>query len=319
MTVNKSYNFSGKKIWIAGHNGLLGGALLRAISCYNCQVIKSSRGELDLTNQTAVNLWLKKNKPDVIFIAAAKVGGIKANSELPANFIFDNLMIQTNIIHGAYLNSIARVIFFGSSCSYPKNAEQPISESQLLTGKPELTNLPYSIAKIAGMQMIEAYANQYGCDFISCIPTNTYGPGDNFNLDTSHVIPSMIRKLHEAKVNKLKEITFWGTGEPLREFLFINDLAEAAIFLSENYFEKTPINIGSGHEISIKDLAFLIAQVVGYDGLIDFDIQKPDGMKRKALNSEKINKLGWKPSIELEFGIETTYRWFLDNPEKIRY
>ena len=318
MGLENFFDFTNKKVWIAGHKGMLGSRLQKKLSINNVNLIECSRGEVDLTNQKAVFNWIKNNKPDIIFIAAEKVGGIKANSEFPGDFIYQNLMIQSNIIHSAYLNSIPRLVFFGSSCTYPKESKQPINESELLTGMPEVTNLQYAVAKISGIKMIEAYQKQYNCNYISIMPANSYGPGDNFNLNDGHVIPSMIRKFHEAKVNRDRRVTFWGSGTPLREFLFIDDLADASMFLAKHYNEHNHINVGTGDEISIRELAILISKVIGYEGNIEFDKSRPDGMKRKVLDSTKILKMGWRPSTLLEDGVELTYKWFLDNSKIMR-
>jgi len=316
--MNKGLSIDRKKVWVAGHKGMLGSALIRELKEYDCDILTVEKNQLDLINQAEVERWIKDNLPEVIFIAAARVGGIEANNKFPAEFLYQNLMIQTNIIHSAFLNSIPRVVYFGSSCSYPKFADQPIAEESLLTGIPEMTNLYYSIAKIAGMKMTEAYSKQYGTKFISIAPANAYGPGDNFNPDSSHVIPAMLRKFDEALKAKRKSVTFWGSGEPLREFLYIDDLAKASIFLAQNYFESEHINVGSGIETSVKDLATIIAEIVGYDGEVNFDTSKPDGMPRKLLDSSKITKMAWKPKVSLLDGISKTYDWYKNNKSSLR-
>lgn len=265
---------------------------------------------LDLRNQIALNFVFQKERPDYVFLAAGKVGGIQANNTQRAEFIYDNIMIAANVIHAAYKNGVKKLLYLGSSCIYPKQAEQPIKEDQLLSGYLEPTNEPYAIAKIAGIKLCEAYRDQYGCNFISAMPTNLYGPGDKYNAENSHVIPAMILKFHEAKINNNFEVNIWGSGEPLREFMYVDDLAGACIFLMENYNEKEHINIGTGEEISIKDLAVMIKETVGYEGRINFDKTKPDGTKRKLIDSSKLNNLGWKHSVGLRDGLKKTYEEF---------
>ena len=299
------------KIYIAGHNGMVGSAIVRLLKAngYKNLIYKNS-SELDLKNSVAVNKFFNENNPVYVFLAAAKVGGIVANNTLRADFLYENLMIQNNVINAAYRNKVKKLLFLGSSCIYPKHCPQPINESYLLTGPLEFTNEPYAIAKIAGIKLCESYRIQYGMDFISAMPTNLYGPNDNFDLTTSHVLPALIRKFHEAKNNNLKEVIVWGTGSPKREFLHVDDLAKACLFLMKSYSENDIINIGVGEDLSIRELAFLIKKVVGFEGEIVFDTSKPDGTPRKLLDISKIKKLGWAPEISLEEGIKDTYKRF---------
>lgn len=301
------------KIYIAGHKGLVGSSIVRHLKKqgFNNLVYKTSK-ELDLTVEQDVNALFKKEQPEYVFLAAAKVGGILANRDMPADFIFINLKIQTNVINAAYKNKVKKLLFLGSSCIYPKLALQPIKESELMSGFLEKTNDAYAIAKIAGIKMCQAYNKQYGTNFISVMPTNLYGLNDNYNLETSHVLPALIRKFHEAKVNNAESVTIWGSGKPKREFLFVDDLAEALIFLMINYDDSEIINVGSGEDISISDLASLIKDIIGYKGQIVFDISKPDGTPRKLLDVSKIHSLGWKYSTDIKTGIQKTYKYFQD-------
>ncbi len=300
------------KIYIAGHRGLVGTAILRKLMdhSYNNIVFRTSR-ELDLRNQEDVTAFFATEQPEYVFLAAAKVGGILANHTYPANFIYDNIMMQANIIHAAYQSKVKKLLFLGSSCIYPKLAPQPIKEEYLLTGELEPTNSSYAIAKIAGITMCQAYNRQYGTNFISVMPTNLYGPNDNFDLTSSHVLPALIRKFHEAKINHHPSVEIWGTGKPRREFLHVDDLADACLFLMNKYQDNQPINIGVGRDISIEDLATLIAVVVGYSGNIIYNKAMPDGTFRKLLDITKLKDLGWCPGIELEEGIRSTYLWYL--------
>ncbi len=302
------------KIYVAGHRGLVGSAIIRSLvkQGYNNLVTKT-RQELDLLDSVAVANFFQKEKPEYVFLAAAKVGGILANNTYPANFIYENLTIQNNIIHNAYLNKVKKLLFLGSSCIYPKFAKQPIKEEYLLSGKLEPTNKAYAIAKIAGIIMCESYNKQYNTNFISVMPTNLYGPNDNFDLKNSHVVPALIRKFHEAKINNKNKVVLWGTGCPRREFLYVDDLAEACIFLMNNYNESEIINIGTGKDISIKELAGIIKNVVGFEGKIVWDTSKPDGTPRKLLDVSRLNKLGWKYKVSLKKGIELTYNWYKNN------
>lgn len=300
-------------IYIAGHRGLVGSALLRKLKNANYKhLIYKTQEELDLKNQVDVQRFFEENRPAYVFLAAAKVGGIQANFTKPAEFIYENLLIQTNVIHYAYQCEVQKLLFFGSSCIYPKLAPQPIREKDLLTGRLEPTNEAYAIAKIAGITMCQSYNRQYGTDFISIMPTNLYGPGDNFDLENSHVLPAMIRKFHDAKVAKLPSVELWGSGSPRREFLYVDDLADAALFLMDHYTGNEPVNVGTGVDLTIKELAAVVKKVVGYEGDVAWNTAMPDGTPRKLLDVRKINKLGWKPKISLERGIRLTYDWFLE-------
>ncbi len=302
-----------KKIWIAGHKGMVGSSLVRAFEKTNYKILTVNKKNLDLKNQTKVEKWVNKNKPDVIVIAAAKVGGIKYNSTYPANFIYDNLTISTNIIHSAYKNKIKKIINLGSACIYPKLCKQPIKEEYLLTGELEKTNEAYAIAKIAALKMCQYYNKQFKTNYLSLQPTNLYGYNDNFNLKSSHVLPALIRKFHEAKINKKKTVEIWGTGKATREFMFVDDLASAIKFLISKKLKMDVINVGSGEEISIKKLAEKIKSIIGYDGKIIFNTKYPDGTPRRIVSSKKINQLGWKSKIKLNNGIKLTYNYFLKN------
>lgn len=296
------------KIYIAGHRGMVGSAIIRQLIANGfTNLVYKTSSELDLRNQTQVNLFFESEKPDYVFLAAAKVGGIQANNIYRADFLYDNLMISTNIIHAAHQNKVTKLLFLGSSCIYPKLAPQPLKEEYLLSGFLEPTNEPYAIAKIAGIKICESYSDQYGANFISAMPTNLYGPNDNYDLNNSHVLPALIRKFHQAKIDNLAEVEIWGTGSPLREFLHVDDLAEACLFLMENYNDKQFVNLGSGTEISIKNLALLVKKIVGFNGELTFNTDKPDGTPRKLMDVSKLAKAGWKYSIELEDGIKSVY------------
>ena len=302
------------KIYVAGHTGLVGSSIVRCLKKYGYKkIITRTHDELDLTNQIDVYNFFLVEKPEYVIIAAAKVGGIKANYTNPAQFIYDNLMIETNIIKAAHDIGVKKLLFLGSTCIYPKDSPQPIKEESLLTGPLEKTNEAYAIAKIAGIKLCSTFKQQYNDNFISCMPTNLYGSNDNFDYETSHVLPAMIRKIHDAKKNKEPKVILWGSGTPLREFLHVDDLADACIFLMNNYNDIQHINVGSGEEISIRNLAFLIKDIVGYDGNIVFDKNMPDGVARKLLDITKINQLGWKSKISLKEGVIETYKWFLSN------
>lgn len=298
------------KIFVAGANGMVGSAIVRELqkNGYENLLLPNSK-DLDLRNQEAVAAFFEKNKPEYVFLAAAKVGGIYANNTYPAEFLYDNMMIQNNVIHHAYLNNVKKLLFLGSSCIYPKFAQQPISENSLLTDTLEPTNEAYAIAKISGVEMCKFYKKQYGCQFISAMPTNLYGVNDNFNIENSHVLPALLRKFIEAKNKNEKNVTVWGTGTPLREFLYVDDLAEACLFLMLHYNEESTINVGTGVEISIKELAETIKEKVGFKGELVFDTTKPDGTPRKLLDVSKINNLGWKHKIDLNDGIQKTIDW----------
>lgn len=302
------------KIYVAGHNGMVGSALVRKLKTFGFNnIITASSEDLDLRNQQKVKLFFNDHKPKFVFLAAAKVGGIAANNSLKGDFIYDNLMIQSNVIHSSLRTEVNKLLFLGSSCIYPKKSKQPIKEEYLLSGYLEPTNEPYAIAKIAGLKMCEYYREQYGSNFISAMPTNLYGPNDNFNLETSHVFAAFIRKFHEAKIQNHSEVKLWGTGAPKREFLHVDDLADALVFLMKIYNSSSIINIGTGEDISITDLAKKIQKVVGYKGIINWDKSMPDGTFRKWLDVSKINDLGWKANTSLLKGIEMTYDWYSRN------
>ena len=311
------FKLHGKKIWVAGHNGMVGKAVVRLLEKKNCEILTSDRHSLDLTIQKDVNQWVAHNKPDVVIICAAKVGGILANYSHPAEFLYKNLMIEANIIHASYENHVNKLLFLGSSCIYPKHAEQPMKETSLLTGPLEETNEWYALAKIAGIKLCQAYRTQYGSDFISAMPTNLYGPYDNFDLKSSHVLPALMRKTYEARINNQNEIKVWGTGEPLREFMHVDDCADGIIFLLENYSDLSHVNIGTGEEISIRELIQMIKSIVGFNGAIEFDTTKPDGMPRKLLDTSMINSLGWESKIDMDSGLLATYDWYLENYQEV--
>jgi len=300
-----------EKIYVAGHNGMVGSSIRRKLESegFNNLLLRHSK-QLDLRNQQVVNDFFAEEKPDYVFLAAAKVGGIMANNTYRAEFIYDNMMIQSNIIHASYVNKVKKLMFLGSSCIYPKMAPQPLKEEYMLTGLLEDTNEPYAIAKIAGIKMCDAYRSQYGCNFISAMPTNLYGPNDNYDLQKSHVLPALIRKFHEAKQNKEASVIIWGTGKPRREFLHTDDLADACFFLMQNYNNEGLVNIGIGEDIEIGELALLVKDIVGFNGSIKFDTSKPDGTPRKLMDVSKINAMGWKARIHLRAGIESVYKEF---------
>lgn len=299
------------KIYVAGHEGLVGSALVRRLVAdgYNNLVCKPF-SELDLRRQADVEEFFSENRPEYVLLAAARVGGINANNSYPADFIRDNILIQTNVIEAAYRFGVRKLLFLGSSCIYPKFAPQPLKEEYLLTGELEPTNDAYAIAKIAGIKMCQAYNKQYGCNYISVMPTNLYGPGDNFDLETSHVLPALIRKFHEAKINNKEEVIIWGTGMPLREFLYVDDLADACVFLMNEYDGSDIVNIGAGKDLTISELAELVKRVTGFNGEIVYDSSKPDGTPRKLLDVSRLNSMGWEAKTSLEEGIRHTYQWF---------
>ncbi len=307
-----------KKVYLAGHTGMVGSAILRELESRGYKnIIYKDFSELDLRNQSEVQKFFDETKPEIVIIAAAKVGGILANNTYRAEFLYDNLMIEANLIHSSYLSKVEKVVFLGSSCIYPKLAPQPLKEEYLLTDTLEFTNEPYAIAKIAGIKLCENYYRQYGCNYISAMPTNLYGPNDNFNLETSHVLPALMRKFHEAKVQRKDSVTIWGTGKPLREFMYVEDLANAIVFMMENIEAKdlyengiTHLNVGSGKDITIADLAKLISEIVGFNGKIEYDSTKPDGTPRKLMDVTRINSLGWKYKTELKEGIIKAYNFF---------
>jgi len=305
------YALEGKRVWVAGHGGMVGSALLRQLRTENCELLTVDRKVLDLTRQESVERWMAEKQPQAVFLAAAKVGGILANDSFPAEFLYENLAIETNIIHAAWKSGVEKLLFLGSSCIYPKHAPQPINEEALLTGPLEPSNEWYAVAKIAGIKMCQAYRRQYGCDFISAMPTNLYGPGDNYDLETSHVVPALLRKAHEGKLRGDKTIGIWGTGAPLREFLHVDDCANALVCLMKVYSQRDHVNVGSGEDLSIRELAQLVCEVVGFRGEIVFDASKPDGTPRKLLNSETLMALGWRPRISLREGMADAYRAFV--------
>ena len=302
---------SGARIFVAGHRGLVGSAIRRRLEAAGCgNIILRTHRELDLTRQAEVEAFFASEKPEYVFLAAAKVGGIWANSSYPAEFIYRNITIQTNIIHAAYLSGVKKLLFLGSSCIYPRDCPQPMKEEYLLSGYLESTNEPYAVAKIAGIKMCQSYNRQYGSRYISVMPTNLYGPEDNFDLETSHVLPALIRKFHEAKERGLTEVVIWGTGTPRREFLHVDDLADAGVFLMEHYDGSEIVNIGVGEDQTIRELAEMIAEVVGFDGKLQFDPTKPDGTPVKLLDVGRLNRLGWKARIPLRNGLAETYEWY---------
>ena len=302
------------KIYVAGHRGLVGSAIVRAIESNGEHTwIGQTRSELDLLDRDAVFSFLASETPDAVVIAAAKVGGIHANSSFPVQFLSENMQIETNLMDGSHAAGIEKLLFLGSSCVYPKFAQQPIKEEYLLTGELESSNEAYALAKISGLKLVQAYRKQYGHKWISAMPTNMYGPGDNFDLETSHVLPALIRKFHDAKIKGDKEVTLWGSGSPKREFLHADDLGSACLFLLEHYNSDSPINVGIGKDISIDALADLIQEIVGYSGEIVWDTSKPDGTPQKLLDVSRINQLGWEPSIDLRSGLEQTYKWYVDS------
>lgn len=315
-------------IFVAGHNGMVGSAIIRALSADNKnKIITADRSEVNLLNQASVEEFFKKNNIDQVYLAAAKVGGIFANNHYPAQFIYENILIQANVIHSSHTHNIQKILLLGSSCIYPKFSTQPINESALLTGSLEETNEPYAISKIAGIKLCESYNRQYQRDYRSVMPCNLYGPNDNFHPDNSHVIPALIRKIHNAKLRSEEQVDIWGSGEPLREFLHVDDLASASIFLMNLDIEKynhntnpmlSHINIGAGTDLTIKELAERICMAIGWDGMLVFDKTKPDGTPRKLMDISRVQKLGWSPKIELNEGLESTYYWFLENQKIIR-
>jgi GDP-L-fucose synthase len=291
---------------------MVGSAIVRRLASEGCEILTVSRTEVDLKNQAEVSAWVEKTRPDAVFLAAAKVGGILANDSFPADFLYDNLMIEANIIEASHRVGLEKLLFLGSSCIYPKFAAQPITEDALLTGPLEPTNEWYAIAKIAGIKLAQAYRKQHGADFISAMPTNLYGPGDNFDLNSSHVMPAIIRKAHEAKLRGDKEIVVWGTGTPRREFLHVDDCADACVHLMKVYSDTTHVNVGSGDDVTILELTKIVCEVVGFTGEIVHDLTKPDGTPRKLMSADKLRELGWAPKIGLEEGVRTTYKWFLE-------
>ncbi|MGU3363150.1 GDP-L-fucose synthase family protein [Methylobacterium sp. M6A4_1b] len=308
--MSSSYDLSGKRVLVAGHRGMVGSALVRRLASEQCTILTLGRDTVDLRRQAEVERWMAAERPQALFLAAAKVGGIVANDTAPADFLYDNLMIEANLIQSAHAVGVEKLLFLGSSCIYPKMAPQPISEDALFTGPLEPTNEWYAIAKIAGLKLCQAYRRQHGADFISAMPTNLYGPADNYDSKGSHVLPSLLRKVHEAKRHHLSTITLWGTGTPYREFLHVDDLANAGVHLMKAYSGEGPINVGSGQELTIRELAETIAEVLGWQGRLLFDTTKPDGTPRKRLDTTRLEALGWQPRIDLRAGIADAYAWF---------
>jgi GDP-L-fucose synthase len=307
------FQLAGKRVFVAGHRGMVGGALVRRLAAERCEVLTAGRADLDLIDQRQTFEWVAANKPDAIFMAAAKVGGILANATYPAQFLYQNLVMQANIAEAARLAGVAKLMLLGSSCIYPKLAAQPIQEDALLTGPLEPTNQWYAIAKIAGIKLGESYREEYGCDFVSAMPTNLYGIGDNFDLQTSHVVPALIRKAHEAKLAGAEVLTIWGTGTPRREFLYADDCADALVFLMKAYSDGPHVNVGSGEDLEIRELAQLVCDVVGFEGEIVCDTTKPDGTPRKLMAADKLRGMGWTPKTSLSDGLAKTYAWFVEN------
>ena len=312
LTVQQSFSLAGKRVWVAGHRGLVGSAIVRRLAAENCaEIITATRADVDLTRQAATEDFMRDARPDAIFLSAAKVGGILANATYPADFLYDNLLIEANVIGAAARQGVGKLLFLGSSCIYPKYAPQPIPETSLLSGALEPTNEWYAVAKIAGIKLCQAYRQQHGMDFISAMPTNLYGPGDNFDPETSHVLPALIRRIHEAHTEGRRQLTIWGSGTPLREFLHVDDCADALVLLMKQYSAAEHVNVGSGADLSIFELARMVASAVGYTGEIATDASKPDGTPRKLLSAEKLKSLGWAPTIALDAGIRQTYQWYL--------
>jgi GDP-L-fucose synthase len=310
------FELKGKTVYVAGHRGMVGGALVRRLAQEGVELLTIGRREVDLRDQAAVAAWFAAKRPRAVFLAAAKVGGIVANNTLRAEFIYDNLIIAANVIHAAHVNGAEKLMFLGSSCIYPKLAPQPLREDSMLTGPLEPTNEPYAIAKIAGIKMVEAYRSQYGADFINVMPTNLYGPGDNYHPEYSHVVAALIRRFHEAKVNGVKDVVVWGTGTPRREFLYVDDLADACVHLMKTYSSEELVNIGTGEDITIAEFARVVAKIVGYSGTLSFDPSRPDGTPRKLLDVSRLAKLGWRARTSLEDGMRLAYRAYLDESKQ---
>lgn len=313
-----TFSLEGKTIYVTGHNGMVGSALVRRLKQDGIDVLTAGRSDVDLRDQASVRTFMGQRKPDIVIIAAAKVGGIHANDTMPADFIYDNMMIAANLIEASHQADVQKLLFLGSSCIYPRMASQPINEDSLLTGLLEPTNEWYAIAKIAGIKLCQAYRKQHGRDYISCQPTNLYGPNDNFNLASSHVLPALLRKAHEAKLADAPSMEVWGSGTPRREFLHVDDMADACVFLLRNYSDATPLNVGCGEDITIGNVAELIKETVGYSGAIVYDRSKPDGTPRKLLDTDRINSMGWRPSVSLREGLKGYYSWFLEHEAQAR-
>lgn len=307
------YRLAGRRVWVAGHGGMVGAALVRRLAREDCEILTVGRAEVDLRRQSDVEAWLADVRPQAVIMAAATVGGIQANDSRPAEFIYDNLAIETNVVHGAWRCGVEKLLFLGSSCIYPRDAAQPMAEDALLTGPLEATNQWYAVAKIAGLKLCQAYRRQYGCDFITAMPANLYGPGDNFDPASSHVIAALLHKAHEAKTAGADSLAVWGSGQPRREFLYVEDLADALVFLLQSYSQEAHVNVGAGKDIAIGELAAMIAEVVGFAGDLAFDPSKPDGTPRKLLDVSRLRALGWAPSTTLRDGLAQTYRWYCEN------
>jgi len=311
--MSAEFSLAGRRVLVAGHRGMAGSAIVRRLAGEGCQVLTLGRDEVDLRRQSDTEAWLAAHRPDAVFVAAATVGGIVANSTRPAEFLYDNLAIEANLIHGAWRAGVGKLLFLASNCIYPRLAPQPVAEDALLTGPLEPTNEWYAVAKIAGLKMCQAYRRQYGCDFITAIPAGLYGIGDRYDPEHGHVVASLILKFHRAKVEGLPAVPIWGSGTPRREFMYSEDAADAAVFLMKGYSDEAPINFGSGREVTIRELAEAVARVVGFDGRLEFDASKPDGMPRKLLDTGRMAALGWKPTIGFEDGLAAAYAWFLAN------
>ncbi len=307
------YNLAGKRVWVAGHRGMAGSSIVRRLGRENCEVLTATRAELDLRRQEDVENWLQERRPQAVFLAAATVGGILANSTRPADFLYDNLAIETNVVQAAKRAAVEKLLLLSSSCVYPRLAPQPMIEEALLTGPLEPTNQWYAVAKIAGMKLCQAYRRQHGCDFICAMPTNLYGPGDNYDPESSHVAAAMLVKVHQAKRTNARAITVWGTGSPRREFLFVDDLADALVFLMKNYSDESHINVGTGKDITIRELAEAVARVANWSGTFEYDSTKPDGMPRKVMEVSRLKALGWTAKTELEQGLRLAYQWYVEN------
>lgn len=313
-----TYDIFGKRVWVTGHLGMVGSAVVRRLAGEPCEVLTADRAALDLRRQAEVEAWMSANRPHVVVVAAAKVGGIQANSTYPADFLYDNLAIEANVIQAAFATGVEKLLFLGSSCIYPREASQPIAEDALLTGPLEPTNEWYAVAKIAGIKLCQAYRRQHGCDFISAMPTNLYGPGDNFHPTDSHVPAALLRRFHEAKEKGLAEVSVWGSGRPRREFLHVDDLADACVFLLKTYSDDRHVNIGTGEDLTIGEFAETVRRIVGWQGRIVYDASRPDGMPRKVLDVSRLAAMGWSAVTPLEKGLRSYYRWFLDNINDIR-
>ena len=310
---------TGERVFVAGHRGLVGSAIVRRLESRGHRgILTATRDQVDLRDQAAVNYWFKANRPEYVYLVAGTVGGILANSTRPAEFIYDNMLIHATVVHAAHLYGVRKLLYLGSSCIYPRNCEQPMTEEQLLTGALEPTNEPYAVAKIAGIKLCQAYRTQYGRDFISAMPTNLYGPNDNFDLTSSHVLPAMIRKFHDAKIAGAAAVVIWGTGSPRREFLHVDDLADACVFLMDRYSGAAHLNVGTGEDLSIRELAEMVRSIVYPEASLAFDTSKPDGMPRKLLDVSRLHALGWRHHLSLPGGIEATYRWFLEHQDSLR-